>query len=101
VRSTQTATRLTRLLEDGTAGQNIRPDTANGTFRLYGTPFQPDDPQDSFDYRSILRDTSTVSDVQNETLTIYATQTNTYNTVNTPALGYFQQGNTGLSSFGP
>jgi hypothetical protein len=101
VQSSQSGTRLTRVLEQGTAGRNIRPDSANGRFQLTGSPFQPDDPNDSFEYRSILRDTTTVSDVQSGTLTIYATQSNTYNILNTPALGSFQQGNAAFSMFGP
>jgi hypothetical protein len=95
--SSRSASRLTRILEEGTAGRNIKPADGGRSFSLYGTSFVQDNPSDSFDYRSIVRDTSTVSDTQTETLTIYATQTNTYNTVNTPALGYFQQGN---SAFG-
>lgn len=99
VRSSRSASRLTRILEEGTAGQNIKPADDGTTFSVYGTGFVQDDPNDSFDYRSTLRDTSTISDTQSETLTIYATQSNTYNTVNTPALGYFQQGNSALSAF--
>lgn len=97
VRASRSATRFTRLLEEGTAGQNIRPADGGNTFGVYGTGFVQDDLNNSFDYRSTLRDTSTISDTQGETLTIYATHSNTYNTVNTPALGYFQQGN---SAFG-
>lgn len=101
VQSSQSGTRLTRLLEQGAAGQNIKPASADGTFQLTGSPFQQDNPDNSFDYRSILRDTTTVSDVQSESLSVYATQSNTYNTINTPALGYFQEGNAVMSSFGP
>lgn len=97
VNSSRSATRLTRILEEGTAGQNIKPADGGSTFAIYGTGFVQDDLNNSFDYRSTLRDTSTVSETQSQTLTIYATQSNTYNTVNTPALGYLRQGN---SAFG-
>jgi LmbE family N-acetylglucosaminyl deacetylase len=93
VRTSQSATRLTRLLEEGTAGQNIQPASGDGNFQTYGANFIVSDPNNSFDYRSTLRDTTTVSDVQAETITIYATQSNTYNSLNTAPLGYFQQGN--------
>lgn len=99
VRSSRSASHLTRILEEGTAGQNIRPAAGGTSFSVYGTGFVQADPNKSFDYRSTLRDTSTVSDTQSETLTIYATQSNTYNTINTPALGYFQQGNSAFNAY--
>ena len=99
VRSSRSATRLTRILEEGTAGQNIKPADGGTTFSIYGTGFVQADPNESFDYRSTLRDTSTISGTQSKTLTIYATQSNTYNTVNTPALGYFLQGNSAFNAY--
>jgi hypothetical protein len=99
VHSSRSASRLTRILEEGTAGQNIKPVGDGDTFAVYGSGFVQNDPNESFDYRSTLRDTSTISDTQSETLTIYATQSNTYNTVNTSALGYFQQGNSAFNSY--
>ena len=92
MRTSQSATWVTRLLEQGTAGENIRPDGST-SFSVVGTPFVPANPGASFEYRSSLRDTTTVTDRQSESLTIYGTQSNTYNTTNTAALGYFQQGN--------
>lgn len=100
VQSSQSVTRFTQILEQGTSGRNIRPQSASGSFQFTGSSFQPDDPNESFEYRSIQRGTSTVSDVQADTLSVYATQSNTFNTLNTPPLGYFQQGNSSLSFFG-
>lgn len=92
VRTSQSATRVTRLVEQGTAGENIQPDGST-SFSIVGTPFVPAVAGQPFEYRSTLRDTTTVSDLQAESLTIYGTQTTTANTTNGSSLGYFDQGN--------
>lgn len=92
VRTSQSATNVTRLVEQGTAGENIKP-VSGSTFSVVGTGFEPADLDQSFDYRSTLRDTTTVTDRQAETLSVYGTQSNTFNSTNSSALGYFQQGN--------
>jgi hypothetical protein len=85
-------TRLTRIQESGTSGENIRPN--GGVFALYGTPFTPDPRQESFDYSSINRDTSTVRESRSSGFSVLGTSTTTLQTTNPEPLGFFSGNST-------
>lgn len=80
-------TRLTRIQESGTSGENIRPN--GGVFALYGTPFTPDPLQESFDYSSINRDTSTVRESRSSGISVFGSTSTTRQTTNPAPLGFF------------
>lgn len=83
----RSGTRLTRIQESGTSGENIRPN--GGVFALYGTPFTPDPLQESFDYSSINRDTSTVRESRSSGFSVLGSASTTRQTTNPAPLGFF------------
>jgi type II secretory pathway pseudopilin PulG len=92
--STQrTATRLNRQRELGTFGEHIRPLDGSGVFAINGTPFGVDPGQESFDYGSTDRDTTTVSISQSTTFSVLGAYTSTGQATSPEPLGFFTSGN--------
>lgn len=89
--------RTSRLQQQGTSGEFIRPSDGGNSFLLYGTPFEPVPGQESFDHGSILRDTTTVSESRSSTFSVLGVTSTTRQTTNPPPLG-FDNGN-GVYSF--
>lgn len=91
--SERTAIRLTRRHDLGTLGEHIQPLDGSGTFALYGTPFAADPSQESFDYGSTNRDTSTVSVSRTATFSVLGTVSTTGQATSPEPLGFFATGN--------
>lgn len=98
--SERTAIRLTRLRELGTLGENIRPLDGSGTFALYGTAFAADPGQESFDYGSTNRDTTTISVTRSNTFSVLATYSGTGQATSPEPLGFFANGNSVFQNTG-
>jgi hypothetical protein len=91
--SQRTATRLNRQRELGTFGEHIRPLDGSGIFAINGTPFGIDPGQESFDYGSTDRDTSTVSISQSTTFSVLGAYSSTGQATSPEPLGFFASGN--------
>lgn len=91
--SQRIALRLTRQRELGTLGEHIRPLDGSGVFAINGTPFGVDPNQESFDYGSTDRDTSTVSVSQSATFSVLAVTSSTGQATSPEPLGFFASGN--------
>lgn len=89
----RTAIRLTRSRELSTLGENILPQGGSGTFAPYGTPFAADPGQESFDYGSTNRDTTTVSVTHATTFSVLGTYSGTGQVTSPEPLGFFANGN--------
>jgi len=85
--------RLTRQHDLGTLGEHIQPLDGSGTFALYGTPFAADPSQESFDYGSTNRVTSTVSGSRTATFSVLGTVSTTGQATSPAPLGFFANGN--------
>lgn len=89
----RTAIRLTRQRERGTLGEHIRPLDGSGIFALNGTQFGVDPGQESFDYGSTDRDTSTISVSQSATFSVLGAYSGTGQATSPEPLGFFASGN--------
>ncbi|MEB3276093.1 MAG: hypothetical protein VKM92_03910 [Cyanobacteriota bacterium] len=90
--SSRTGVRLTLFEDQGSSGINIAPADGSGVFAIYGTPFNPDATQETFDYRSTLRDTTTLSETRATSFSVLASQTTTRQATNPAPLGFFERG---------
>ncbi len=90
---TNTTTRHTRVTQQGTSGENIAPTDGSGNFGLYGTSFTITDKQNSFDYASTLKSDNIVSDLQENTFSVYGSYSGTSTRSTSPSLGWYESGN--------
>jgi hypothetical protein len=91
--STKSVTRHTRIFQQGTSGENITPVSGLKRFKHYGTRFAIADPAESFDYASTLRLDDNISDLQEDTFSIFGVHNGTATRTSSPSLGWFESGN--------
>ena len=89
--------RYTRVNQRGTSGENIVPKSSNGKFKIYGSEFKVNDETNAFDYSSIANDNHTVTDIQQDNLSVFGSYNGTSTRTTKPSLGWFGSGNSSLS----
>ena len=89
--------RYTRVNQRGTSGENIVPENSNGQFKIYGSEFKVNDKSNSFDYSSIANDNHTVTDIQKNNFSVFASTNGISTRTTSPSLGWFGRGNSSFS----
>lgn len=91
--SNKSVTRHTRIFQQGTSGENISPVSGSKHFKHYGTIFGVANPDEPFDYASTLRIDDNLSDLQEDTFSIFGVHNGTSTRTTKPSLGWFERGN--------
>ena len=89
--------RYTKVNQRGTSGENIVPKSSDGKFKIYGSEFQINNQNNSFDYSSKANDTLTVTDIQENNFSVFGSYSGMSTRSTRPSLGWFDQGNSRFS----
>ena len=85
--------RYTNINQRGTSGENIVPSDGTNKFQIYGSKFQINDKNQSFDYSSIANDNLTITDIQQDNFSVFGNYSGTSTRSTKPSLGWFDKGN--------